>query len=70
MPGEVAKISAEALTECTAVLGATRVIPGSNHWPDYNDRGSPEQTVAAEMEPGSALLNLGPGRARGRRRPR
>ena len=48
-----------ALTETTAELGATRVIPGSNHWPDYTDRGSQAQTVAAEMDPGSALLISG-----------
>ena len=48
-----------ALTETTAELGATRVIPGSNHWPDYSDRGSQDQTVAAEMDPGSALLISG-----------
>lgn len=48
-----------ALTDTTEEIGATRVIPGSNHWPDYNDRGSAEQSVAAEMEAGSALLISG-----------
>lgn len=45
-----------ALTEFTEDMGATRVIPGSNKWDDFNDTGTPEMTVPAVMSPGSALL--------------
>jgi ectoine hydroxylase-related dioxygenase (phytanoyl-CoA dioxygenase family) len=38
-----------ALTDFTDENGATRVIPGSNHWPDYEDRGNQEMTIPAEM---------------------
>ncbi|MEN0140667.1 MAG: phytanoyl-CoA dioxygenase family protein [Rhodococcus sp. (in: high G+C Gram-positive bacteria)] len=48
-----------ALTEFNERNGATRVIPGSNHWPDYEDRGTPEQTVPAIMNAGDVLLFSG-----------
>jgi ectoine hydroxylase-related dioxygenase (phytanoyl-CoA dioxygenase family) len=48
-----------ALSEYTEEMGATRVIPGSNKWPDFEERGDPEQTVAAEMEKGDALVFSG-----------
>lgn len=48
-----------ALTDTTEELGATRVIPGSNHWQNFDDRGSLEQSVPAELEAGSALLISG-----------
>lgn len=48
-----------AFTNFTEQNGATRVIPGSNHWPDFVDRGSPEMTIPAEMSAGDALFISG-----------
>jgi ectoine hydroxylase-related dioxygenase (phytanoyl-CoA dioxygenase family) len=48
-----------ALDDVTGDLGATRVIPGSHLWEDYDRRGRPEETVPAEMAAGSGLLYSG-----------
>ncbi|MEU9858524.1 phytanoyl-CoA dioxygenase family protein [Streptomyces sp. NPDC047974] len=48
-----------ALTEFTEENGATRVIPGSNHWPDYEDHDTPAQTIPAIMKAGGVLLFSG-----------
>ena len=47
-----------AMEDFTEENGATRVIPGSNHWEDKL-RPTTEQTIAAEMPKGSVLLYLG-----------
>ncbi len=48
-----------ALDEMTEELGATRVIPGSHKWPDLTDEADQSMTVAAEMQPGDALIYSG-----------
>jgi ectoine hydroxylase-related dioxygenase (phytanoyl-CoA dioxygenase family) len=47
-----------AMSDFTEENGATRVIPGSNHWEDKL-RPTNEETVPAEMPKGSVLLYLG-----------
>ena len=47
-----------AMNDFTEENGATRVIPGSNHWADKL-RPTPDETIAAEMPKGSVLLYLG-----------
>lgn len=48
-----------ALTPFTPDHGATRVIPGSHRWQNFEERGDPALTAPAEMPPGSALLFSG-----------
>ena len=47
-----------ALTDFTEANGATRVIPGSQHWPDSFEH-RVDETVPAEMSAGSCLLYTG-----------
>ncbi|RYP86963.1 hypothetical protein DL770_004844 [Monosporascus sp. CRB-9-2] len=47
-----------ALTPFTEANGATVVIPGSNKWA-FDQRGRPEQTIPAVMDPGDALFISG-----------
>lgn len=49
-----------ALSPFTDSNGATRVIPKSNHWPDYcHGERDPSITLPAEMEPGDVFLMSG-----------
>lgn len=48
-----------ALTPYTPENGATRVIPGSHRWSDYEDRGEPADTVPAEMDAGDVFFFSG-----------
>ncbi|CAM3213125.1 phytanoyl-CoA dioxygenase PhyH [Williamsia muralis] len=45
-----------ALTDFTEENGATRVIPGSSHWDDYENRGTPDETFPALLDAGDVLL--------------
>ncbi|OUS89657.1 phytanoyl-CoA dioxygenase family protein [Rhodococcus sp. NCIMB 12038] len=48
-----------ALTDFTEENGATRVIPKSNVWEDFENRGTPEDTVPAIMNRGDAIFFSG-----------
>jgi hypothetical protein len=47
-----------ALTDFTSENGATRVVPGSQHW-EVDREATPEEIVQAEMRRGSVLLYTG-----------
>ncbi len=47
-----------ALTDFTAENGATRLVPGSNRWPD-EQRAEPNEICQAEMSAGSVLVYSG-----------
>lgn len=48
-----------ALGDYTADMGATRVVPGSHLWHDYQQAPTPDQFATAEMEPGDGLIYTG-----------
>jgi hypothetical protein len=47
-----------AVTEFTEANGGTRMVPGSNHWPDRREV-DPADTIPVEMSRGSVLLFTG-----------
>ena len=47
-----------ALSEYTAEMGATRIVPGSHKWEEGREP-KPEEIAIAEMSPGSAAIYLG-----------
>lgn len=48
-----------ALTDFTAAAGATRVVPASQAWVDYERKATPEETTQAVMPAGSGLIYTG-----------
>jgi ectoine hydroxylase-related dioxygenase (phytanoyl-CoA dioxygenase family) len=48
-----------AITDFTAEVGATRVVPGSHLWDDYERRATPDEITQAVMPAGSAMIYTG-----------
>lgn len=48
-----------ALTDFTAEAGATRVVPASQAWEDYDRKATAEETTQAVMSAGSGLIYTG-----------
>ncbi len=48
-----------AITEFTAEVGATRVVPGSHRWEDYDRVPTPDEICQAVMPAGSGMIYTG-----------
>ncbi len=48
-----------AITEFTAAVGATRVVPGSHRWEDYDRIPEPDEICQAVMPAGSGMIYTG-----------
>ena len=48
-----------AVTDFTAEVGATRVVPGSNQWSDFSRMATPGEVTQAVMTAGSGMIYTG-----------
>ena len=48
-----------AITDFTAEVGATRVVPGSNRWDDFDRVAAPDEITQAVMSAGSGMIYTG-----------
>ncbi|MFM2077232.1 MAG: hypothetical protein RJA49_1122, partial [Actinomycetota bacterium] len=48
-----------AISEFSAEVGATRVVPGSHRWDDYRRRATPDEICQAVMPAGAGMLYTG-----------
>lgn len=48
-----------AISEFTAEVGATRVVPGSHRWDDYGRRAQPDEICQAVMPAGAGMIYTG-----------
>ena len=48
-----------AISEFTADVGATRVVPGSHRWDDYGRRAQPDEICQAVMPAGAGMIYTG-----------